>query len=103
MTDKKTISRDVAEHRRFWIVGLFFRWLKRSLFDGAAAFVINTDVAEANIFDLIAWNAADDRGVSRLGVVSDDVADNDPADLTFGHCFVRTTIALAEANKDRRI
>ena len=77
MPDKKAVRGNLAEHRRLRIVVLFFRRLECSLLFCAAAFVVNANVVECHVFDIVAGDAADDRGVSWFGVIDDDVAECD--------------------------
>src|ERR1044071_9199849 len=75
MSNKKTIGRNLTEHRRLWIIVLFFGRVECCLLFGASASIINAYVIEYQIFDVAAGNATDDRPVFRFGVIHDDVAE----------------------------
>jgi len=61
VADKDTIGRHSPEHVGLGVLIFRFRWLKRSVFAGPAAAVLDTDVVQLNIHDRVAGNAAEDR------------------------------------------
>src|SRR5689334_13910384 len=101
MPDKESVCRHLAEHYWLWVVSFILRRLKGGLLRGAATLIINTNIAETNVFDLIAGNAGNYRCILWCGVIGDDIADDQASDLAFHHCFIWAAIAFSESNKDR--
>src|SRR5688572_5473309 len=103
MADKKAVRGHLTEHYRLGVIFFLFRRDERSLLAGSAAFIVDTDIAQVQVLDVIAGNAADDRRVFCFGVISDDVADDDPSELALGHRFLWATVPFSEANENWRI
>src|SRR3954449_3598932 len=101
MTDKEAIGWRLSEHRWFRISSLFFRRIQRCLRFRATALVIDPYVAESDVFDVVTWDAAYDRGVFRIRIVDDDVADNDASQCTHIGRLFGSSEATAEPEKDR--
>ena len=101
MPDKEPIHRNLPEHGRFRIVGFLFRRSEGGLFPGAAAGSVNPDIAEPYILDIISRNSADDRGLFRIGIVNDDVADDHASKFPDGGGFLWPPGAIAEPHEDR--
>src|SRR5438067_214736 len=66
VADEEAVSGRLAEHEGFGVVRLFFGRVERGLVARAAAAVIDAYVAQADVFDVVSGDAADDRTVTRV-------------------------------------
>src|SRR5579884_1116321 len=73
----EAISRHGAEHGRLRVGVLSFRRLDRRIFACAATLIVNDDVAQTNVLNFMAGNAAEDRAEPPAGIVSNQIADAD--------------------------
>src|SRR5260370_1154461 len=85
MSDEKAVRWNDAEHRRFGIVCLSFRRVKDGLLARAATTEVDAHVTESHVLDIVPRNAADNRSVTRIDIVLDDIADINAAQLTPRH------------------
>src|SRR6266498_534694 len=65
--------------------------------------MVDTYVAHSHVFDWVTGDASNDRSVSRIGVIDDDVADRDtPQSTDFGRLF-RSTPTRSQPEEKGRI
>src|SRR6185312_1511962 len=99
MSYEKTICRYLTKHRRLGIVCLALRRLQFGPGRGAAALIVDANVAESHVFNIMTGDAANDRGVARVGVIDNHVADNDTSQLAGSYAFW-SAHAAAKPKKD---
>src|ERR1043165_1051289 len=100
VTNIETVGRNQAEHRRLRVIRLFLRRVERGLLNCSAALIIDAYVAHLHVFDVVTGNAADDRAVSRIGVIDDDVANDDAPQLAHAGRLCWPTKATAQAQEE---
>src|SRR5581483_1157257 len=102
VTDKKSVGRHVAVTVGLGVLFLFFRWIDGSLLFGAAALIVDANIAQLHIFNIVSGNSHDQRAILGIGVVDHDVADVDAVQRADGNTIGRTH-AGAQANINRSV
>ena len=102
MTDIEPMRRHGTKPAGFRIVILQFRGLDPGIFCGTSSLVQQMNIAELQIFNVVAANAGDDRGLARCTVGCDDIANDYSAQLAYGSAF-RTTHTSAQTEEKRHI
>src|SRR5712692_4024958 len=98
MTDVEAVRRHGAEPAGFGIVIFQFGGLDPGIFHCAAALVLHINVAELQIFNVMAGDAGDDRGLPRCTVVYDYIADDYAPQPAYGSAL-GTAHAAAQPEK----
>src|SRR5947209_5639959 len=100
VSDEEAVGGRLAEHEGFGVVRLFFGRVERGLVARAAAAVVDAYVAQADVFDVVSGDAADDGGVARVCVVRDDVAYLDASERAHRGRLYGPARAVAEAKEE---
>src|SRR5690348_4709016 len=89
MPYKKAVSRYGLKAVGFRIIFFIFGHLYRCHRAGAAALVVNMDIAQPEILDIMSRYAADNGAVTAVGVIYYHIADKDPAAFAHLHAVGR--------------
>ena len=77
MTNEEAISWNLTEHRRLRIVVFLLGRLQRCLLFSPSALVVNADIAESQVFNIVAGYSGDERGIFWFAVIDDYIVDVD--------------------------
>src|SRR5208282_4697906 len=95
MADVKPVRGHRAEHIRLGVRILFLGDCDSGVRLRPASTMLDVDVAQADVFDRVVRNAADDRPKTRSGIRANDIADRDSPQLSYGR-VLRSAHAAAE-------
>jgi len=98
VANEEAVSGHGTEAVGLRVSGFEFGRLNGGVLLRAAALVKDKDIAEAEVFDRVAGNAGDDRGLARGTVGDDNVSNFDATQLADGRAF-RGAQAAAETNE----
>lgn len=102
MADEKPVRRHGPKHVRLGIF-MFELWRLQVRHGARApAAVVEINIADLDVFDGVAGDAADDGGEPRIGVVADNIAQNDSPQLPY-RPSLGPAHAAAQAQEDGRL
>src|SRR6185437_6195926 len=99
---KKSVRRHRAQLPDLWISGLLLLRPQSGHLRRAAALMLKVNVADLDVFDLVAGNSTENGGVFRNAVGTDNVADENAAQRSGGDTFGPFE-ATAQTQKQRRV